>query len=348
MNVHISYKTAKAPDVEREFAHHIQKLDRRLLIFRPELVHLHGIVDQGSSLRGETSISLNLRLPSGQLASQQSGPTAVRAMKAAFSELLKQLTKHKDLLRGFHHRRARRPVANGHAQQVPFEETFAAVHPAVASSGDIYLFVNANLAKIERFIARELRYRISQGQLDPEVVDPKEVLDEVVATALGEDDNKPELLSLERWMYRLALQAIHRLASDDSEHENLVPLERSERKRNVTGSDEAELQFHQPDETLLAESVIADRRQATPEEITYSDEMVAMVEAALLRARKEDREAFILFAVEGFTLDEIAATTERHGDEVRKSINNARTHLKKTLHIPNPFKDRLLQHSRIA
>ena len=133
MNVHISYKTAKAPDVEREFTHHIQKLDRRLLIFRPELVHLHGIVDQGSSLRGETSISLNLRLPSGQLASQQSGPTAVRAMKAAFSELLKQLTKHKDLLRGFHHRRARRPAANGHAQQVPFEETFAAVHPAVAA-----------------------------------------------------------------------------------------------------------------------------------------------------------------------------------------------------------------------
>ncbi|PYX92053.1 MAG: hypothetical protein DMG67_08065 [Acidobacteria bacterium] len=334
MNVHISYKTAKAPDVEREFAHHIQKLDRRLLIFRPELVHLHGIVDQGSSLRGETSISLNLRLPSGQLASQQSGPTAVRAMKAAFSELLKQLTKHKDLLRGFHHRRARRPAANGHAQQVPFEETFAAVHPAVASSGDIYLFVNANLAKIERFIARELRYRISQGQLDPETVDPKEVLDEVVATALGEDENKPELLSLERWMYRLALQAINRLASDESEHENSVPLERSERKRNVTGSDEAELQFHQPDETLLAESVIADRRQA--------------MEAALLRARKEDREAFILFAVEGFTLDEIAATTERGGDDVRKSINNARTHLKKTLHIANPFKDRLLQHSRIA
>src|SRR5579859_2999995 len=95
MNVHISYKTAKAPDVEREFAHHIQKLDRRLLVFRPELVHLHGIVDQGSSLRGETSISLNLRLPSGQLASQQSGRTAVVAMKSAFSELLKQLTKHR-------------------------------------------------------------------------------------------------------------------------------------------------------------------------------------------------------------------------------------------------------------
>jgi DNA-directed RNA polymerase specialized sigma24 family protein/ribosome-associated translation inhibitor RaiA len=347
MNVHISYKTAKAPDVEREFAHHIQKLDRRLLVFRPDLVHLHGIVDQGSSLRGETSISLNLRLPSGQLASQQSGPTAVRAMKAAFSELLKQLTKHKDLLRGFH-RRARRKAGNGLAKQIPFEQTFAAVHPPLASVEDIYSFVNANLVKIERFIVREMRYRTNQAQVDSEAVDPKEVLDEVVATALGEEENKPELLTLERWMYRLAIQAINRLTSNDPEQENAVPLERSERKRNVTGSDEAEMQFHQPDETLLAESVIADRRQATPEEITYSDEMINLVEVALLRAKKEDREAFILYAVEGFTLDEIATTTERNDEQVRKSIHNARTYLKKTLHIPNPFKDRLLQHSRIA
>ena len=94
--------------------------------------------------------------------------------------------------------------------------------------------------------------------------------------------------------------------------------------------------------------MIADRRQATPEQITYSDEMVGMVEAALRGARKEDREAFILYAVEGFTPDEIAATTERKDDDVRKSINNARTHLKKTLHIANPFKERLLQPPRIA
>jgi RNA polymerase sigma factor (sigma-70 family) len=347
MNVHISYKTAKAPDVEREFAHHIRKLDRRLLVFRPELVHLHGIVDQGSSLRGETSISLNLRLPSGQLASQQSAATAVLAMKAAFNELLKQLTKHKDLLRGFHHR-ARRKSMNGHAKQVPFEETFAAVHPAVASAQDIYSFVNANLPKIERFIARELRYRISQEQLEPETMDPKEVLDEVVASALGEDENKPELLSLERWMYRLALDAINRLGDSDPVQENAIPLERSARKRNVTGSDEAELQFHQPDETLLTESVIPDWRQATPEQITYSDEMVMMVEVALGRAKKEDREAFILYAVEGFTLGEIAATTDRKDEEVRKSIHNARAHLKKTLTTANPYREKLLEHSRIA
>ena len=109
MNVHIRYKMAKAPDVEREFAHHISKLGKRLQVYRPELVHLHGIVDQGSS-KGGMMVSLNLRLPSGQLAAQEDAPTAVSAAKRAFAELTKQLTKHKDLLRTARDRRARSPA----------------------------------------------------------------------------------------------------------------------------------------------------------------------------------------------------------------------------------------------
>src|SRR5919197_933160 len=109
MNVHISYKAAKTPDIERDFSHHIQKLQRRLQVFRPELVHLHAIVEQKPP-RMQTTISINLRLPSGQLAAQESGDSAAVAIKAVFGEITKQLTKHKELLRG--HRRARREKGN--------------------------------------------------------------------------------------------------------------------------------------------------------------------------------------------------------------------------------------------
>lgn len=69
MHVHVSYKAGKTPDVEREFQTQIQKLQRRLQVFKPDLVHLHAIVDQESS-RGVIT-SLNLRLPSGQMTSQK-------------------------------------------------------------------------------------------------------------------------------------------------------------------------------------------------------------------------------------------------------------------------------------
>src|SRR3954466_14629848 len=59
MNVHVSYKAAKAPEADREFNHHTEKLQKRLQIFRPELVHLHAIVAP-APVRNETSVSLNL------------------------------------------------------------------------------------------------------------------------------------------------------------------------------------------------------------------------------------------------------------------------------------------------
>src|SRR5207245_5502569 len=142
------------------------------------------------------------------------------------------------------------------------------------------------------------------------LVSREEVLDEVIATALGEENGeRPEVLSLERWLYRLAIQGIRRLTADNQELIGSVPLEQSTRQRNVRASDEPVLQYHQPDEMMHAEDVIADRRVSNPEEIAYTDEMVGMVELALLRAPKQDREAFVLCGVEGFTLKEVAAIT---------------------------------------
>ena len=171
----------------------------------------------------------------------------------------------------------------------------------------------------------------------------EEILDEAVATALGDDEQKPELLSLERWMYRLSLQALDRIARDGEPDGTAVPLEVSARKQNVRASDEPELQYHQPDETLTRESVIADRRIATPEEIAYSDEMIALIEQSLRSAGREDREAFILHALEGFTLEEIAMTTDRPEEKVKASVQAAREHLRNALQVPAPVKERLLR-----
>jgi RNA polymerase sigma factor (sigma-70 family) len=307
-------------------------------------VHLHAIVGPAPVPDG-TVVSLNLRLPSGQMAVQENGPTDVAAIKAAFSELLKQITKHKDLLRSDRFRGARKLKRNGDAAK--FSETVAAVHPAMASEGDIHTYVNANLKRLERFVGRELQYRENIGMIRPGLVTREEVVDEVIARALGEEEEKPELLSLERWLYRLAIQSIQRLATQNDEALLSVRLEQSTRRQNVRASDEPMLQFHQPDETFSGESVIADTRIATPEEIAYTDEMVHMVEDALLKATKEDREAFVLFAIEGFSLREIAAVTDRTPEQVQQSVNSAREFLIKNLPAPNPFAKKLLQHTKL-
>lgn len=347
MNVHISYKTAKAPDLEKQFNHQIEKLGRRLQVFRPELVHLKGIIEQSTSREGVV-VSLNLRLPSGQMASQEAGPTGIAAMKAAFSDLVSQLTRHKDILRSHQRRRLlRRSVREQSLPTVPFEKTPAAVHAPVVSAEDIKSYINANLSRLERFVERELRYRQANGFLQPNLVSREEVVDEAIATALGDEEERPELLSLERWLYRLAILAVNRLTSGNGEAVTAVPLETSARKQNVRGSDEPQLQYHQPDEMLLQSDVIADRRMATPEDVAASDEMIDIVNGALKGGQREEREAFILYAFEGFTVREIAAISERKEDQVRAAIEAARHRLQKTLPVSH-WRDMLLQHSRIA
>ena len=292
---------------------------------------------------------MNLRLPSGQMAAQEKSPTATIAIKDVFDDLKEQLTKHKDLLRNQHKWPRWRRVERARPQpQVPFEETVAAVQPPTVSSEDISSWVNANLYRLQRFVERELRFRENAGELAPDTLKPEEVIDEAVANALGDGMEKPERLALEPWLYRLATRAIDDLSSRGQENVAAVPLQKSQRPANVRGSDEPQLQYHQPDEQLIAQDTIPDSRVATPEEIAASDEMITLVEAALLSASRPDREAFILYVIEGFTIDEIAAITDRKSEEVRASIAAAREHLRASLPIPNEFRDKLLQHSKTA
>jgi DNA-directed RNA polymerase specialized sigma24 family protein/ribosome-associated translation inhibitor RaiA len=329
MNVHISYKVHKTPDIEKDINHLIEKLRKRLQVFRPELVHLKGLIAQNSPREGFT-VSFNLRLPSGQMAVQESSSTASAAVKAALDDLLQQISRHKDLLRSSH-KWTRRGATNGRSElHIPFEESIAAVPPGTVSAEDVRSYVNANLGRLERFVERELSFREAAQDMPPESVTKEEVVDEAVAQALGDGSQKPDRLAIEPWLYRLAIRAIDDLISKAGEGLGDVHLEESARRQNVRASDEAELQFHQPDETLTEEAVVADERTATPEDIAYSDEMISLVQFALAGARRSDREAFILNAIEGFSVDEISAITDRRPEVVQLSIAAARELLRRS------------------
>ena len=343
MNVHVSYRLPKLPAVEKDVQHQIEKLEKRLQVFRPDLVHLRGVVEELSAREG-ISVSLNLRLPSGQMAVQAAAPTAMAAVKAAFEDLLQQVNKHKDLLRASHKwQRGRRGDSARRGEivrEVPFEQTLAAVFPATISSEDVRSYVNANLSRLARFVEREILIREAQESIAPDSISMEEVIDEAIAAALSDGVEKPEKLALEPWLYRQALRAIDELSRTDESNGNAVHLEDSARQPNVRGSDEAELQFHQPDEAITGATVIADARIATPEQIMASDELLRMVASALRDLGNGPREAFILHAVEGFSVEEIVAITGHSPERVLTFVSAARDHLRKAPGLAKQFKGR--------
>jgi RNA polymerase sigma factor (sigma-70 family) len=365
MNVHVSYKAGKTPDVEREFKHQIQKLEPRLQVFKPDLVHLHAVVE--SDNRRGTSVSLNLRLPSGQMAAQRSGENALAAIKSGFADLISQLTKHKELLRGNWTRKSLRRAGREVLTQMPLppdsapagtngkappETRRAQMRPPAAQTdeaavADVELWLSANLSKLEEFIDQELNFQIESDKIRENQITRDEVVDEVIVSALSHEGGRRELLSTESWFHRLALQAIRRLVHDNADTAN-ISLDAPAGIQNVTGSDENVLQYHQPDDSLPEESIIRDESVRTPEEIMAGDEMVAQLDVVLSGVKSGDREAFVLYTLEGFTVDEISRLAGCSADQVRQSIQQTRAHIQQKLPTQNQLRKSLLHHSRVA
>jgi RNA polymerase sigma factor (sigma-70 family) len=344
MNVHVSYKVHKTPDIEKQISHQTGKIQKRLQVFRPELVHLKANIEQNSAREG-THVSLNLRLPSGQLSAQSKAANPTAAIKAAFDELIQQIGRHKEILRSSHKwRRWRGGPQESPEPGVPFETTLAAVLPPTISADDIGSYVNANLPRLERFVDRELYFRRTDNDAEipnfnsDDGLSTTEVVNEVIARALSDTD-RPEKMTLEPWLYHLALQALIEMTArlEELESPAHLHLEDSSRRQNVEASDEAGLQFHQPDESFTRESAIPDRRVSTPEEEAYSDEMTALVQAALRGVDRTDREAFLLYGIEGFSLNEVAAITGRHAEAVRESVQRARDCVRNAPSIASEF-----------
>jgi DNA-directed RNA polymerase specialized sigma24 family protein len=279
------------------------------------------------------------------MAVQSSAPTAAAAVKSAFEDLLQQVVKHKEILRSSHKwqrgRRGNSARSVAPVSQVPFEKTLAAVYPPTISSDDVRSYVNINLARLERFVERAIYFREVQETIPVGAVTQEEVIDETIAAALGDHLEKPERLALEPWLYRLALRALDDLSRTDESDGHAVHLEDSARRPNVKASDEPELQFHQPDESITGATVTADVRIATPEQILASDEILRLIASALRDLGSGPREAFILYAVEGFTIDEIMAITALPADCVLGFISSARDHLRKAPGLAREFRGRL-------
>jgi RNA polymerase sigma-70 factor (ECF subfamily) len=357
MNVHISYKAGKTPDVESEFHHQLEKLQRRLQVFKPELVHFHANIEMENGQRAKAT--LNLRLPSGQIAAQKSAENILAAVKSSFADLVSQVNKHKELLRG--HWNWQRRSSRGKRQDaaaIAWEHITASVPPAdlppqaapdqAAPDNDgINNWINANLEQLERFVDRELRYRLATGEIRDGQITREEVIDEVIVSALSREEGRPDDLSLDTWLYRLALRAMRRVAQANADTAS-VSLDAPAGVPNVTGSDENVLQYHQPDDSLPEESIIRDLNVRTPEEIFASQETVAQLDSVLHAINAPEREVFVLFALEGFTVEEIARITDLPSDRIRRFIHHARERIQRHLPPENELRQQLLHRSRVA
>ena len=334
MNVHFTYKLDKSPAAEQYLQLQIDKLKPRLNVFNPDMVSLRGLIEFAP--KSGCSVSLNLRLPSGQLAARATAVTLNAAIRSAFEDLGAQLGKHKDHLRSQYRYPSVRAGSRGTqrpaiAPQAAFEDTIAAIRPDKVSSFDVTEFVNANLGRLRRYVERELSFRRDSGQNRLQEISAEEVIDEAIASALDEHNPRPEKISLEPWLYRLSRSAMDRLGNMIETAGNPARPNHVEGAPPLDARDEERLQYYQPDASVPQESIIADESGHSPEDEVWRQELMTMVERSLRGVDVHQREVFLLFTIEGFRPVEIATITGRDVEQVQSDIKAARQHLRSAL-----------------
>jgi ribosomal subunit interface protein len=110
MNVSISYKHVDSlKPVETEVTRRLDKLNRLLKRYEPDLVQIKGVFSKNQRT-DEQSLILTLSLPTGTLHATGNGKNVLAGCKKAFSEIEVQIKKHQSLLRREHEWKRKRPL----------------------------------------------------------------------------------------------------------------------------------------------------------------------------------------------------------------------------------------------
>lgn len=330
MIIQFTYQVPKTAELEDLVQRGSQKLERVLIFFSPELVQLHGRLTRNSSREG-VHCSLNLRLPTGQFASDAHAATAQAALRAAGAELLEQIKKHKQKLRL--ESRPRRPSRELPAEAAP------APRPAHLTAPDLSRYIGAHLPDLRRFIERQIHWREAIGALRPGEMDAREVLDEAIALGLSD----PERLSENergRWFQLLASEAIRRLARQNQtgEPENTVALDAVSEADDNDDFDAASAPpspHGQPNPWL-------DAGNPDPEVLAANDEMLRRLAQRIADWPAEEKEDLWLFLLDGFTPGELARLSRRPPEHIHRNLSQARQRLETDPHLPPDLRQRVL------
>jgi ribosomal subunit interface protein len=110
MNVSISYKHVDSQKpVEMEVTRRLDKLNRLLRSYEPDLVQVKGVFSRNQRTE-EQALVLTVSLPTGTLHATGNGKNVLAGCKKAFSEIEMQIKKHQSLLRREHEWKRKRPV----------------------------------------------------------------------------------------------------------------------------------------------------------------------------------------------------------------------------------------------
>lgn len=320
MNQKIQHRNVEmVPGLKKLIDRHLQKIEKLLPTFADDALELHVTLEK-LPRKNQYRTALVLTMPQNAIRVEdiQDNPTA--SVIQAYGELVRRIKKFKSQL----NREARWQREKEETAPVSAERMVA---ERMVMDGEFRSTINRNLEKVDNYIRRALYHLVLTESIPSRLIEPEAIVDEVFLEVTSNSPNKPEHLSLEQWMFQVAREKLSRRmeALEDAREESHL----QDNPRLESPWYDEELNFHQPDEALRLEDLLVDSKIATPEDFIAREEAEAQLNKAIANLPKEIRESFVLYALEGFSADEVAMITGASPQTVMRHVEDARKELQK-------------------
>jgi len=194
------------------------------------------------------------------------------------------------------------------------------------------------IAPLKTYIKRQLRFAYGTQEIRTPVSSSGDIVDQVILRAYEGFDKKPKELTLEQWLYQLARETldkyIQKRRASDARRQSFEDLRAKDLRDldEIPFTTDAEGEIYETEDLDDSEYHLGDfipkpdppSEPADPAEELDKAERVVRIVQALSHVPEQERRIFELFAIEGFSQQEVARIYNLSPAEVARIIEKVR------------------------
>jgi RNA polymerase sigma factor (sigma-70 family) len=321
--------------VEAYWAKKLPRLEKLLVHYNPDLKEVRLTVSEHHQApqRARFEVQGVVHLPTGTQAARASDKDALAAIDRVVDELVREVKRHNEMVRRdylFKRKRRRRNnlSAVGSLLQQDVKE---------GRRDDFFKRLRPHLEFLRDYARRELHLLEENKLLHRGEATVDDLLDEVLVMAWERFAERPRHLSLDLWLTDLLLDALEQWIKEEPRPH--VSLE--EKADNVLPLDKLEEETKEEEEWWA--KLIGDEEALTLGDLVPGSDGTEIWDELEAKEQRErllsllgelpalQRQAFQMYALEGYGLAEIARLQDRPESEVKADVEAARQTLRERL-----------------
>ena len=331
MRVRWVFKDIASGDVKRRIRDYFNKkqhrIEKHLSRYPEDLRRLQVTVHYVGRPPERWEVRFVLQLPTGTLVADETRPGPEEAMDVALDELLRELRRHRELLRKDYTYRRRRQERAAFSTAAPLLERDVQSQRRAA----FFDLLKPIIGVVRDHARRELDVLELEGLIPQGELSADDLVDDVLVRAWRLFPDRPTQVPLDLWLIELLHERFDALQHDFDRTTMSSQIEVADEHEDVLVDQDDPTEYEFWLERLFDEHVSDSFDELIPDESLHDvlddldgEERAERIKRAVAKLPPRQRRTLLLYATEGYDADEIAMAQNRPVAEVESDIAAAR------------------------